>query len=411
MRPLFLNQIIFAGYMSCTSIFYWMRLLGFHYLDYSQPVLDNSHMINMAAQCQRMYCLGHAALATGLLWQMRYPMNTKTHIQIANYSSFFLKTALIAFPVSIIIAAIPGLNQFSLQAKGLSFSAGTLALAFAIPEKRRLNTTIAAVLFFANVLQAMRSGFKEPIIVAFLILGIFLFPFYRKLVLVIMVPVILLLFFVLPTFNTVFRQKAWSEGVDPASAARIALDAVINGTNNSGAPASFEDTNWAFLTLRLSEMSMFIQFKEQVPEHIPYEGLNLIKQAALSTVPRLIWPSKPITEQLVMQRVIRAGIVSETSNVSAKPAYIVDSYLSAGPIGVFLGLFIYGVVSQWLARKAEYLFGSYLLGNALIFTGMFQALWRGNSYEFIVNIIFWSTVGMYLIFYLFKRLDIITVAE
>ena len=45
--------------------------------------------------------------------------------------------------------------------------------------------------------------------------------------------------------------------------------------------------------------------------------------------------------------------------------------------GVAVFLFIYGAVAQLISIKAEELFGGYILGTALIFSGLFQILWRG----------------------------------
>src|ERR1700712_3977003 len=39
MRPIFIIQIIFAGYMCCTSIFYFLSLLGYEYLSKTNSVL------------------------------------------------------------------------------------------------------------------------------------------------------------------------------------------------------------------------------------------------------------------------------------------------------------------------------------------------------------------------------------
>ena len=102
-------------------------------------------------------------------------------------------------------------------------------------------------------------------------------------------------------------------------------------------------------------------------------------------------------EDLVMERVYAAGVVNRGSNVSAKPAFVVDAYLSDGAVGVFIALLIYGALTQLISTLAERLFGGYVLGTALIFTGLFQILWRGLSFEFLINAVFWSVVSMLLI--------------
>jgi hypothetical protein len=98
-----------------------------------------------------------------------------------------------------------------------------------------------------------------------------------------------------------------------------------------------------------------------------------------------------------MERVYEAGVVNRLSKVSAKPAFVVDAYLSGGAFGIFLCLFAYGAVAQLIALKAERLFGGYILGTALIFSGLFQIMWRGISFEFIINTVFWSYISMLII--------------
>jgi len=245
------------------------------------------------------------------------------------------------------------------------------------------------------------SGFKEPIIVSVLVLGIFLYPSYKKVVTLVFIPALLLLFMFLPTYNQIFRENNWSEDVNADAAYKIALDATLK-SQQSG-----QSSNWMFLVNRLSEIDMFTDFVKSTPDYVPFYGLQLVKQSAIVIIPRMLWPSKPITEDLVMERVYDAGVIRRGSNVSAKPTYIVDAYLSGGAIGVFIGLFLYGAVVQLISQKAEKLFGGYMLGTALIFTGLFQIFWRGLSFEFLINSVFWSYVTMFLIFRILKQTGIL----
>jgi len=108
-----------------------------------------------------------------------------------------------------------------------------------------------------------------------------------------------------------------------------------------------------------------------------------------------------------MERVYNSGVIRRGSNVSAKPAYIVDSYLSGGALGVFLALFVYGAAVQLISQKAEQLFGGYILGTALIFSGLFQILWRGLSFEFLLNSVFWSYITMIILHKVLKAQNIL----
>lgn len=392
MRPIFLVQIIFAGYMACTSIFYFMDVLGYQNFEKVSTTLVDQNRLQLTAQCQRYYCLGHAAFISGVLIFMDYSAKSKYHIPKDKLANLLMMFAIFSFPASILFIKIPGLSQFANQFSSLSFIAGTLALAFAIPLKKIGNTLICVCFYFFNFYQALVSGFKEPIIISVLVLGIFLYPNYKKLVAGIFIPLLLLLFMFLPTYNRIFRQNAWSGETSADEASQLALDAALG--NDSGGE---DNSNWGFLAFRLSEIDMFIKFTQSTPKNVDFYGTKLIKQSGMAIIPRIFWPGKPSTEDLIMERVYDAGVVNRASTVSAKPAFVVDAYLTYGTVGVFLFMFIYGAVAQLISVKAEKLFGGYILGTALVFSGLFQVMWRGLSFEFLVNSVFWSYISMLLI--------------
>lgn len=388
MRPLFVMQIIFAGYMSCSSIFYFFNTLG--YVDFEKVNTGSfSYPDNLAlvAQCQRYYCLGHAALATGILLFMEYPQEKKYYVEGSKLANLLMQVAFVSYPASLLFIKIPGLAQFYYQFNALSFIAGTLALAFAIPLRKPVNTLVCSLLYGFNLYSAFTSGFKEPIIISIFVLGVFLYPSYKKLVLITIGPLLLISFMFLPTYVSTFRGAAWAENADVDESAQLALDATLNEDNS----------NWTFLVYRLSEIDMFATFVESTPENVGYYGTQLLMQSGIAVIPRAFWPEKPVTEALVMERVYDAGVVNRMSAASAKPAFIVDAYLSGGPVSIFLSLFVYGAVAQLISVKAESLFGGYILGSALIFSGLFQVFWRGLSFEFLINSVFWSYISMLVI--------------
>ncbi len=393
LRPIFLVQLIFAGYMCCTSIFYFFNILG--YVNFHQPddfFVPNDEQLKLTAQCQRYYCLGHASFVYGILVFMRYPVERKYEYDKFELSRLILRIAIITFALSYLLAFYNGLSQFSHQLNVLSFISGTLALAFAITERRMWSVIGCGLLYGFNLYHALLSGFKEPIILSILVLGIFLYPDYRRTITFIFVPLLLLLFTLLPTYNRIFREQAWAGNRSAGEATSLALRAALNGDKvNNG--------NWDFLAFRLSEIDMFTKYVKSTPRNVNFYGTQLIRQSLTAVIPRAVWPSKPVTESQVMQRVYKAGVVVSGSKVSAKPAFIVDAYLSYGATGIFIYLFIYGAVCQLIAIRAEMLFGGYLLGTALIYTGLFQVFWRGQNFEFLMNAVCWSYVSMYIIFW------------
>lgn len=391
MRPIFLVQIIFAGYMCTTSIFYFLDVLGYQDFKKTNPffLIDQDRLL-LTAQCQRYYCLAHAAFVTGILLFMKYPVKQKYYVEKEKLANLLFIFALTTLPVSTLFLTIPGLAQLSYQFSSLSFIAGTLALAFAIPLRKSTNTIICLILYFFNFYEALISGFKEPIIISILVLGVFLYPNYKKIVLITFGPVLFALFLLLPAYIKVFRANSWTGNTNDDVARQLAIDAVIN--NN------VDDSNWSFYSFRLSEIDMFTLFVKSTPDHIDFYGTKLLEQAVTVLVPRVFWPDKPSTEELIMDRVYNAGVVNRGSDVSAKPAFVVDAYLSGGQFGIFAFLFVYGAIAQLISLKAEKLFGGYILGTALIFSGLFQMFWRGLSLEFLLNSVFWSYMSMLLIF-------------
>jgi len=235
------------------------------------------------------------------------------------------------------------------------------------------------------------SGFKEPVIVSILLVCIFMYPYYRRTILIAGLPLIYVCFFVIPIYVNTFRGLINDGDVTSLIEAR---DEAISRTLES------KESNWDFLTGRLSEIGMFTTYIETTPRKNPYYGTKIVEQALIVLVPRIVWKEKPVTEEMVMQRVYDAGVVNTLAKVSAKPMYIVDGYLSGGIFGIILSLFVYGYALQWMCGIAESWFGGYFLGTAIMFNGLFPILWRGLSFEFILNTILYSFLTMWL----FQRL-------
>ena len=100
-----------------------------------------------------------------------------------------------------------------------------------------------------------------------------------------------------------------------------------------------------------------------------------------------------------MERVYANGIASEESDVSAKPQFVVDGYLSLGAPGVWLACLAYGLTAAWASRLSERWFGGYAIGSALVYTSLFQILWRGNCFEFVAGSVVWSFVLLWALFH------------
>lgn len=402
-RPLFLTQIIFAGYMSCTSVFNFLDLLGYEYLTKLPYKVVDNYQVGLTSACQRYYLLGHAAFVHGMLFFYTSGISSKNFIRINNWPAFFIKFTLIATPIGFAFSKVGGLSILGGCIEGIAFVAATIALALSIPLKKTGLIVFAAIIFGSNVAKALTSGYKEPVIVSFLMLGLFLYPFYKKLITTVFIPLMLVLFTILPTYVNTFRAQNWSGDQDAETAKQEAIKKVQENLSSEG----LAETNWAFLTGRLSEIGLLTQYKEGREQAGSFYGFEIVGQSMMALVPRLLWKGKPNMEDVVNVRVIENGVIPEEVNVSAKPQYIADAYMSFGVAGIWIFLFLYGALAQTICNKAEKLFGGYLFGATFVYTGMMGSLWRGNCFEFIFNQIFYGFLAILALFLVLRQLKII----
>lgn len=395
MRPVVLTQLIFVGYTVLSSVFYVMSALGYYYFtrDATLPVAADS--ISLAGEAQRMYLLAHTTIAAGMLWAMDYRRSGEWAVRpFDNPALALIVLSGIAYLASMATGAIPGAGQFDVRFKTLSLVASVLGLALAVPTRRFGTVLTGIVVYAANLGAAFLSGWKEEVLVMVLLLGVFIYPYYRKTVLVGAPLALGALLFILPTYADAFRGLNWLGDVGKAEAAAQALTVVQSDDTDIAA------RNWEFLTGRISEIGLFTGYLLSVESGGRYYGTQLVQQAAWSLVPRAFWAEKPVTEKLVMARVIENGVVESYSVVSAKPQYVVDGYLSGGAWGVALAGLVFGLLASVASRACERWFGGYLWGTGLVYTALFAAFWRGNSFEFFFNTVVWSFILLIPLFYL-----------
>lgn len=402
MRPFFLSQLIFISYMCLTSIFFFLDLLGYRNFVRLELFHINYTTLEDTAESQRIYALAHAAYTTGLLMFMSYKKNFKWKVnEIKIDANFFLITTITLTVLKFALLFIPGLSQFSIKASDLAYISSIIAIMYKSENKKAQFYIIAYAFFAFNFIQVLLSGWKEPIIFTLIIFVAFLYPKYKRTVLISAIPILIAVVFVLPSFNSVFRSQAWSEGVESSVAAQSAIDAI-----QSGEVDIYED-NWDFLVNRASEISMFNDYKRKVPSEIEYYGVTIIWDSFRFILPRLFWPDKPDIEEHVMKRVYEIGIVNQQMQVSAKPPLVVDAYMSGGAFYVLMIMFAFGALTSYISRLTEYLFCGYTLGSIWLFLGLFQIMNRGNCMEFFVNSVFWGVVSTYIVLFFMRRLKYI----
>lgn len=402
MRPIFIPHLIFTGYMSVTSIFYFLSANGYYYFEKDELMNVSQIEIQTLAECQFYYLTAHIFYIIGLLTFMNYK-KPKYVMTSSSISETTLKISIYSTIITAVVRFIPGLEQIFEFLSNLSLTASVLSLAYAIPEKKFFPILISGSFFLSNYAVAIMSGWKESIIMPLILLGGFLYSNYKKTVTVGAVVVLYLFFYYVPSYNMIIRNLTWndSELVTPEEAREIAISAILNNEVDIVA------NNWAFLTDRLSEIGMFQKYVSAIPEIRENYGFQIVNQSLFSIIPRIIYKDKPNTEQLVMERVVENGIVSKNSKVSAKPPFIVDSFLSFEFLGVVIGMFVFGSIASIASVRAEKLFGGYELGTCLMFIGLFKQLLRGNCYEFIFNNIFWGFVLLSVAHYLSLKTNIL----
>lgn len=402
-RPVFLTQILFVGYTCLTSIFFYLDVLGYRNFEKLTIFHVDIRALEETAASQRLYILAHASYAFGLLLQMRYNTHSKWRLNTSKFdANFFLKMAIVFSVLKYVFAFTPGLNQFAVKASDVAYISSIIALVSPGDGRSKQFYFITLIIFLFNFIQVLFSGWKEPVIFTLILLVALLYPRYKKLVVITSIPALMLVIFILPSFNSLFRDQVWTQGVESTVATSSAIEAL------QGGEIDVYTDNWDFLTKRASEISMLNDYMRKVPKEIDYYGNSLILDGFKFIMPRIIWPDKPDIEKHVMQRVYKVGIVSDLMIVSAKPPIVVDAYISGAELYVFLVLFLFGLLTSYISRLCETLFCGYNIGTKWIFLGLFQIFSKGSCFEFMFNSIFWGVISMFIMLFIFRRLNYIS---
>lgn len=398
-RPLFLTQGLFIGFTCITPIFYFSDHLGFIFLNWFSDRVTSPDELIYLAECQKLYLLGHIGYTLGILMFSNYQKKQKWKLNISSQSNLLLILAFLLMAIAFIFSFFPGFDQFTVKIAVLGYVSSIFCLGLAINEKNRQMILISSLIVTISLISSFFSGSKEDSIVVMIILGLILFPVLKLKIVIPGLILIVLWFSYVPVYTNTMREFSWYGGYDKLEASKIAIEEISNLTSEQ-----FQEKNWAFFTGRFSEVSMFEIFRRNTPEVIDFYGFQIINNAAVALIPRPLWPGKPNTELVAMERVYEAGIVERESGTSAKTHYFVDAYLSFGSSGVFIFLLIFGALTASASVFSENLFGGYYWGSAIMFTGLFRILWTATAFEFAFNAILYSFVLAYM-FHFMGRLS------
>ncbi|WP_285010880.1 exosortase Y-associated Wzy-like protein [Pedobacter faecalis] len=379
MRPIILVQVIFAGFMCCTSIFYFLNHTGFYPDDRTENSFFETEDTELLAKCQRLCLLAHCSIATGIISRIKADIQLRYKLTTAGLRPF-LQIGILAYTAALLAELHPSLYQLTLPLRCISCASGAYLLIKGMVGKKVFPAVFGGTLFLLHLLSSTLTGYKENIIVNIIVLASIGFAYYRKWVIALAVPLLVTLTYVLPTFTIVFRKQSWEHHQSREEARAQAYQTLTDETKTP----FIEKNSLDFLTHRLSEIGMFMTFVRNVPLWNPY-SMQALENAVLVFVPRFFWDSKPSMEELAMERVYTAGVANRSSAVSAKTRPVVDGYLFGGSLGIFIYMLLYGVLAQSICNYAEQNFGGYPLGCIIIFNSVFQPLWRGNAFEFLLN--------------------------
>lgn len=406
MKPIFLLQAIFAGFMCCTSIFYFIDHLGYEYFEkIDQARFIINEQTYLLAKCQRLSLLAHIALVLGIFTNLKTTRISYsfTNSKI-NKDYLLLRITILFYLTAILFQFSKGFFQFSVYFNSMAIISSSALLLKGLKSKKWSLVLFGATIYGINFVNATLTGFKEHILTGVIILFALLLPYYKRTIILLSIPTIYILLYILPTYATVMRQESWFGNMTAQEARSEALETLLNDNDTENKIA---ETNWEFLTDRLSEIGMFTDFTSFVPQKREFYGWEILENSVLSLIPRVIYPEKPITEVIAMERVYEAGVIERGAIVSAKTRPVVDGYLSFGYWGVFFFLFALGYFIQLFCNTAERWFGGYEFGCIVMFNGCFQALWRGNNFEFMLNNMFYGFITMWLVFMVLRKMQIL----
>jgi len=396
--PLILSQGLLWGYTAISSIFYFLDQLGYEYFE--SVSLPNKFEIETLSQSQKYIVFAHACYLSG------YFLYRNKRSGFQEYKINLTPAAYIKLSIGATILALIALKtpfaQLSSYFNIFSTICAVKYFGYSLSHRKLI---LKGFLYFATVLLiGFLSGMKESTLFPLIYLGVILYDKYGvPRTSLVFIPLIIAYFYFIPTVNGIIRDAAWYGNKD-AYGTLSALDD----------PRLFDkdklrSNNWAFLTTRLSEISMLNRYIESVPKRRPFYGFEIYKNGFLSLIPRFLWPSKLSPDVTAQQRAVENGALilnSPSDSTSAKPQTLADAYMSFGYPSILITFLIYGFLVHYLSSLLERKLG-YDLGLSVLFYSLFSILSRGGAFENLFNTTFYAFVLIYITIYFFKRLNII----
>lgn len=396
--PLILSQGLFWGYTAITSIFYFLDQLGYQFFE--RISFPNMLEIENLANTQRYIVFAHACYLAGY-FLYKGKTTEKQEYLINIEPADYVKLSIVSMLISLVVLKTP-FAQLSSYLNIFSTICAVKYFGYSLSNRKLI---FKGFLYFAGTLiVGFLSGMKESTLFPLIYLGVILYDKYGipKTSLV-FIPLIIVYFYFIPTLNGAVRDAAWYEN-------KGAIE-TLSGLNNPNIlnPDKIKSTNWAFLSTRLSEISMLNRYIESVPKHRPFYGIEIYKNGIASLIPRFLWPSKQSPDVTAQKRAVDNGALvlnSPYDFTSAKPQTIADAYMSYGYITILITFLIYGFLVNYFAVLLERKLG-YEFGLSILFYSLFSVLSRGGCFENLFNTTFYGFILIYIFIHIFKRINLI----
>lgn len=398
-RPFIFSQILFFGYNSIANIFFFSDTLGFYYFEQINNAKDYL-LLHKLAVIQNYVVLAHAVYLCGILPGIKYYSTNKLRYKVTLQQKSYAIYAIALLVMSYALNKSPlAFFAFYLNSLG-SF----LALFYVVNSLKNKSHMPFAIIFLIYLVgNALLSGMKENVVLIVIFLLTNLFTIYKWKPIILATPLLMAFAYYYPSINNNYRKLAWNEKVDSYEAA----SEVLKEENIQS--LTIEENNWAFLTTRLSEVSMAVDYFDYVPEKRDYYGFSIIIDGLKLLAPRILFPDKGSPDVSAMKRATDAGAIqlNENDYTSAKPQTLPDAYMSGGLIGVIVTFFLFGWLSTKISLWCEKLFGGYEIGSILIFQSFFSLFNKGGCFENLIGSLFWSLILVTCLHLFLKNKEII----
>ncbi len=401
-RPYILFQLIFAGYNCLSTFFYYFHIDGYMFFQKIGNDVSEENLIELA-RCQNYYVLAHSAFAQGMILNISKYSTQKLEFIAKLDLQILFKIIIASFLISQIFKILGLFSGISGMFASIVSISSALYFILAIKEKQKI--LIAFGLFFLNVASLLSTGMKEGLLFFAIILIINLFPIY-KIPTIIIAILVAQLFTYLPAYTSNVRMMIWfgtDKNITLIDVAKVTYEQV--NTKDEVEKLKNTKQNWAFLTLRLSEVDAFIKYTNFVPKVKEYYGVEMLQNGLYAMIPKRFRPDGKSIDETASERTLAAGALERFSweeGTSANPACVADAYMLNGTMGILMMLFSFGWILTNMSLYTEKLFGGYTLGTLLVFTSTFYFYTKGGCIENMFNTLFQASLAIGICYFMMK---------